>query len=80
MTFDVQKIFEREHTLRRSLAARHVFSFSASNWERARVKCRNFGFNGPIMVEGLKVGATAEETTANARANREFLEKVMSSI
>jgi hypothetical protein len=29
------------------------------------------------MVEGIKVGATAGETTANARANREFLEKVM---
>lgn len=37
-------------------------------------------FNGPIMVEGVKVGATAEETTANARANREFLEKVLNSI
>src|SRR6267143_2100631 len=36
-------------------------------------KLRSVGFNGPIMVEGVKVGATAEETTANARANREFL-------
>ena len=35
-------------------------------------------FNGPIMVEGVQVGATAEETTANARANREFLERVLS--
>jgi len=35
--------------------------------ERDRMRCRNFGFNGPIMVEGVKVGATAEETTANAR-------------
>ena len=34
-------------------------------------------FNGPIMVEGVQVGATAEETTSNARANREFLEKVV---
>ena len=32
------------------------------------------GFDGPIMVECCKVGATAEETMANARANREFLE------
>jgi len=38
------------------------------------------GFNGPIMVEGVKVGANAEETTANARANREFLEKVVASV
>jgi len=33
------------------------------------------GFNGPVMVEGVKVGETAQETTANARANREFLVK-----
>jgi len=31
------------------------------------------------MVEGVKVGATADETTANARAKREFLERVLSS-
>jgi sugar phosphate isomerase/epimerase len=43
-------------------------------------KLKSVGFNGPIMVEGVKVGATAEETTANARANREFLEKVTGSI
>jgi len=43
-------------------------------------KLKSIGFNGPIMVEGVKVGATADETTANARANREFLEKVLSSI
>lgn len=35
------------------------------------------GFDGPIMVECCKVGATAEETMANARANREFLERVL---
>ena len=33
------------------------------------------GFDGPLMVECCKVGATAEETMANARANREFLEE-----
>jgi sugar phosphate isomerase/epimerase len=38
------------------------------------------GFNGPIMVEGVKVGATPEETAANAKANREFLEKVLASV
>lgn len=43
-------------------------------------KLKSVGFNGPIMVEGVQVGATAEETTANARANREFLEKVVGSI
>ena len=43
-------------------------------------KLKSVGFNGPIMVEGVKVGATPDETTANARANREFLEKVLASI
>jgi sugar phosphate isomerase/epimerase len=35
------------------------------------------GFDGPIMVECCKVGATAEETMTNARANRVFLENVL---
>lgn len=38
------------------------------------------GFKGPVMVEGVKVGATSEETMANARANREFLEKVLAAV
>lgn len=38
------------------------------------------GFKGPIMVEGVKVGATPEETAANAKANREFLEKVLATV
>ena len=43
-------------------------------------KLKSAGFNGPIMVEGIKVGATAEETTVNARANREFLQKTLAAI
>src|SRR5262245_53511094 len=38
------------------------------------------GFDGPIMVECCKVGATAEETMANARANRVFLERLLAEI
>ena len=38
------------------------------------------GFDGPLMVECCKVGATAEETMANARANREFLEAVLAKV
>jgi sugar phosphate isomerase/epimerase len=38
------------------------------------------GFDGPIMVECCKIGATAEETMANAKANREFLEKVLAAV
>jgi sugar phosphate isomerase/epimerase len=43
-------------------------------------KLKAAGFKGPVMVEGVKVGATADETTANARANREFLQKVLASV
>ncbi len=38
------------------------------------------GFAGPVMVECCKVGATAEETMANARANRLFLENVLAKL
>ncbi|OLD19188.1 MAG: xylose isomerase [Acidobacteria bacterium 13_1_40CM_3_65_5] len=38
------------------------------------------GFDGPIMVECCKVGATAEETMANARANRTFIEHVLARL
>ncbi len=38
------------------------------------------GFRGPVMVEGCAPGDTAEAVAANARANREFLEKVLASL
>jgi sugar phosphate isomerase/epimerase len=38
------------------------------------------GFDGPIMVECCKIGATAEETMANARANRRFLAQVLAHL
>ncbi len=50
------------------------------NFKAVFAKLRSVGFNGPIMVEAVKIGATAGETTANARANREFLEKALASI
>ena len=40
-------------------------------------KLKSAGFNGPIMVEGVQVGASPAQTTANAQANREFLEKIL---
>jgi sugar phosphate isomerase/epimerase len=43
-------------------------------------KLKATGFKGPVMVECCKVGQTAEETAANARTNREFLEKILASI
>ena len=41
---------------------------------------KSAGFNGPIMVECCAVGETPEATAANARANREFLEKVLAGV
>ena len=38
------------------------------------------GFSGPIMVECCAVGDTPEATAVNARANREFLEKVLAAV
>ncbi len=38
------------------------------------------GFNGPIMVECCAPGDTPEAVAANARANREFLEKVLATV
>jgi sugar phosphate isomerase/epimerase len=43
-------------------------------------KLKAAGFNGPIMVEGIAVGATPEETNENARKNREFLERTLAEI
>src|SRR5438552_1566814 len=108
MTSDLKKIFEPKHALCWPLAARHLFSLSASNGDWVGAKCRNCGLSDPIMVERVKVGATAEDlrslgsdernspeekvrsgpserarasqTTANARANREFLEKALATL
>jgi sugar phosphate isomerase/epimerase len=41
---------------------------------------KHAGFEGPIFVECCKVGATPEDTMANARANRTFLENVLARI
>jgi len=43
-------------------------------------KLKSAGFNGPIMVEGVAVAATADQTTENAKKNREFLEQVLASV
>jgi sugar phosphate isomerase/epimerase len=43
-------------------------------------KLKAAGFNGPVMVECAVVGQTPEETAANARANRAFLEKLFATL
>jgi sugar phosphate isomerase/epimerase len=41
---------------------------------------KSAGFDGPVMVECCAVGDTPGATAVNARANREFLEKVLAAI
>ena len=41
---------------------------------------KSAGFDGPIMVECCAIGDTPEATAGNARANREFLDRVLASI
>jgi sugar phosphate isomerase/epimerase len=43
-------------------------------------RLKQAAFKGPVMVETCAIGATAAETTKNARANREFLEKTLRAI
>ena len=41
---------------------------------------RSAGFDGPLMVECCAVGDTPQATAAGARANREYLERVLASL
>jgi sugar phosphate isomerase/epimerase len=50
------------------------------DFQKVFARLKKAGFNGPIMLEGSKPGESAAEATANAKANREFLEKVIASI
>jgi sugar phosphate isomerase/epimerase len=56
------------------------FGTGKVDFQKVFAKLKSAGFNGPIMVEGVKVGATPDETTANAKSNREFLEKALSTV
>jgi sugar phosphate isomerase/epimerase len=56
------------------------FGMGKVNFKNVFAGLKSAGFTGPIMVEGVQVGATPEETTTNARANREFLEKILASV
>ena len=43
-------------------------------------KLKSLGFHGPTVVEGMLPETTLERAIANARAQREFLEKAMASV
>jgi sugar phosphate isomerase/epimerase len=38
------------------------------------------GFDGPVMIEGIRVGKSPEETATNARANRLALERAIATV
>ena len=56
------------------------FGTGKVNFQAVFRKLKEAGFNGPLMVEGVKVGATPAETTVNARENRQFLENVLAAV
>jgi sugar phosphate isomerase/epimerase len=56
------------------------FGTGKVDFQKIFARLKAAGFNGPIMVEGVKVGATPDETTANAKTNREFLERTLAAV
>ncbi len=56
------------------------FGKGAVNFHAVFSELKKGGFNGPVMVECCAKGDTAEETTAGARRNREFLEKLFAEL
>lgn len=58
-----------------------MIQFGAGKVDFANVfkKLKSAGFNGPVMVECSKVGRTAAETSGYASANREFLERILTT-
>lgn len=59
-----------------------AIQFGAGKVEFAPIlsRLKQAGFSGPIMVETCAAAPTLAGTTANAKANREFLEKVVAGI
>jgi sugar phosphate isomerase/epimerase len=43
-------------------------------------KLKAAGFKGPVMVECCALSSSRETVTANARANREYLEKILAAL
>jgi sugar phosphate isomerase/epimerase len=56
------------------------FGTGKVNFAAVFAELKRGGFNGPVMVECCAKGKTAEETTANARKNREFLERAFAGL
>ncbi|HEV8542549.1 MAG TPA: sugar phosphate isomerase/epimerase [Verrucomicrobiae bacterium] len=50
------------------------------DFKRVFSRLKTAGFHGPIMLEGSNPGKSPDEATANAKANREFLERILASL
>jgi len=59
-----------------------MIQFGAGRVDFAGVfkKLKSAGFDGPVMIECCRVGPTPEETSSNARSNREFIENVLARL
>ena len=56
------------------------FGLGKVDFKAVFAKLKGAGFKGPIMVECCKLSDVPAEVTENAKANREFLEKVLATI
>lgn len=56
------------------------FGTGKVNFKSVLNALKTAGFNGPIMIECCALGPTPEEVTRNARANREYLERILGAI
>jgi sugar phosphate isomerase/epimerase len=56
------------------------FGTGKVNFRAVFAKLKAAGFKGPIMVECCALSSALEIVTANARANREFLEKILAAL
>jgi sugar phosphate isomerase/epimerase len=56
------------------------FGTGKVDFRRVLSRLKTIGFDGPVMVECCAPGPTPETVTANVRANRSFLEKMLTTL
>jgi sugar phosphate isomerase/epimerase len=56
------------------------FGTGKVDFKRVFSRLKAIGFDGPVMVECSAPGPTPETVTANVRANRSFLEKMLTTL
>jgi sugar phosphate isomerase/epimerase len=56
------------------------FGTGKVDFKRILARLKAGGFDGPVMVECCAPGPTPQAVTANAKANRSFLEKILATL